>query len=393
MKTLYFDCFAGASGNMILGGLFSLGIGREQLLAELRSMDLPPFDLAIEQVVRSGINAVHVETVYETPKNYRHLPDILGIIEQSTLSQKVKSNAGAVFGRLAEAEAKVHGVPVEKIHFHEVGALDAIIDIVGACIGFEFLEIDAFECSPINVGNGFIEIDHGRFPVPPPAVSELAKGFETYRSELNTELLTPTGAAIITTFCSGTESEYRSIAERVGYGAGTKEFERFPNVLRLEVGSAERNSNVQPPLLLLEANVDDSSGEALGHFLETAFEYGAVDCWFTAIQMKKNRPGTMISVLCRATDKEKFLGLIYNETSTIGVRIRELERDCLDRETREVETKFGLVSVKVSRFCGKVVAAKPEYEDLRRIAGEKEMSFSEVSRIVGRECLKLLEGE
>jgi uncharacterized protein (TIGR00299 family) protein len=397
MKTLFFDCFAGASGNMILGALVALGVEREKLVEQINLLDISDFEIEFSNVDRSGISAVHAFVKVPHEHAHRHLHTIEKIIRDSRLSEKIKQRAIAIFTKLAEAEAKIHGIDVQKVHFHEVGAMDAIIDVVGACIGFEMLGIERFACSKIHVGSGFAQMAHGKFPIPPPAVAELLKGAPIYSTEIEGELITPTGAAIITTVCSefGQIPEMR--VEKTAYGAGTREYKGFPNVLRLILGDTEDelritnyelrdNSDHRPPttdnLLLIETNIDDLSPQILGFVMERAFELGVLDCWFTPIQMKKNRPATMISILCEQAKREVFTGLLYTETTTLGVRIREIERDCLPREIVKIETEFGEIDVKIARYKGKIVNAKPEYEQIREIAVKFNTSFQEIEKKV-----------
>ncbi|MDQ3636178.1 MAG: nickel pincer cofactor biosynthesis protein LarC [Acidobacteriota bacterium] len=396
MKTLYFDCFAGASGNMILGGLVSLGVESKQLINEIAKVNISDFDIEFTEVNRSGINSVHAKTIFDEEKTHKHFSDIKGIIENSDLSDSVKARSVKIFKNLAKAEAKVHGIELEKVHFHEVGAMDAIIDVIGACVGFEILEIENFVCSKIHVGSGFVQIAHGKYPVPPPAVAELLNGIPVYSTEITGELITPTGAAIISTVCN----EYDEISDfqtdKIGYGAGTREYENFPNALRLMLGVQSPKSKVQSPksneqrttnneqLTLIETNIDDISAEILGFVMEKAFEIGALDCWFTPIQMKKNRPATMISILCKQDDKEKFAELLYTETSTIGVRIRKVERECLKREIVQVETEFGEIDVKITKYNNRIVNIKPEFEQLRTFAMESKKSLQKVKKIISK---------
>lgn len=397
MKTLYFDCFAGASGNMILGGLVSLGVEQNRLIEAIAKLNISEFDIEFTNVDRSGINSIHAKTIYNEEKSHRHFSHIKKIIEDSDLSDSVKTRAIEIFKNLAKAEAKVHGTDLEKVHFHEVGAMDAIIDVVGACIGFDILGIEKFVCSKIHVGSSFINIAHGKYPVPPPAVAELLNGIPTCSTEIIGELITPTGAAIIKTLCDefGDIKDFQS--EKIGYGAGTREYENFPNVLRLSLGVQSPKSKVQSPysneqrttnneqLILIETNLDDISGEILGFVMEKAFEIGALDCWFTPIQMKKNRPATMVSILCNPEDKEKFAELLYTETSTLGVRISTIERECLEREMIKVETEFGEIDVKIARFNNKVVNIKPEFEQIREIATKTNQSIKEVEELISEE--------
>ncbi|MGI8670733.1 MAG: nickel pincer cofactor biosynthesis protein LarC [Aridibacter sp.] len=394
MKTLYFDCFAGASGNMILGGLVSLGVEPKRLIDEIKKLNISDFDIEFAEVDRAGINSVHAKTIYAEEKTHRYFSDIKKIIEDSDLSEAVKKRSNEIFKNLAKAEAKVHGIEIEKVHFHEVGEMDAIIDVVGACVSFEILGIEKFICSKIHVGSGFIQIAHGKYPVPPPAVAELLNGIPIYSTEIVGELITPTGAAIISTVCNefGEISDFQT--NKIGYGAGTREYEDFPNVLRIMLGVQSPKSKVQSlksneqrtmnneQLTLIETNIDDISAEILGFVMEKAFDIGALDCWFTPIQMKKNRPATMISILCKNADKEKFAELLYTETSTLGIRIRKIERECLEREIFQVETEFGEIDVKVARYENRIVNIKPEFSQLRKIAINKNLSLKEIEEKV-----------
>ncbi len=377
MRTLYFDCFAGVSGNMILGGLAELGIDRDELVTQLRTVAPVGFEIVFTNAIRSGISAIHAEVHVPEEHLHRHLRDIETIIDASGVSETVKLRSKSIFRRLAEAEAKVHGVDIGQVHFHEVGAMDAIIDIVGACIGFELLGIERFVCSKIHVGSGFVDIAHGKFPVPPPAVTELLKGVPFYSTEIVGELATPTGVAIITTLCEEFGSTTDLTIDRIGYGAGTRDYDNFPNALRLIVGetnTAKTDKNSQQPILL-ETNIDDLSPQVLGFVMDRAFELGALDCWFTPIQMKKNRPAVMLSILCESERRTSLTELIYEETTTLGVRVRSVERECLEREVVRVTTAFGEIDVKIGKLNGRVVNAMPEYEQVRSIALEKSVAF------------------
>ncbi|HMM81054.1 MAG TPA: nickel pincer cofactor biosynthesis protein LarC [Pyrinomonadaceae bacterium] len=374
MRTLYFDCFSGASGNMILAGLIELGVDADVLRSELAKLNLEGIDLVIEKVDRSGINSTHVEVKYPHEHVHRHLKDIVKIISESSLNDTIKERSVAIFTRLAEAEAKVHGISVERVHFHEVGALDAIVDIVGACIGFEMLGIENFVASSLNLGSGTIEIAHGKFPVPPPAVAELVRGIPVHSSEDTGELVTPTGAAIISTLCEGYGTLPEIKIEQIGYGAGTRDRKGSPNVIRLilgeTIGTTISPSRAVEKLVVLESNIDDASPQTLGFAMERAFEANALDCWFTPIQMKKDRPATLLSILCEPSDVERIQQLLFRETTTLGIRQREVERVSLERTSETLSTEFGEVRVKVSRLDGKVLTRKAEFDDLKRIAGE-----------------------
>jgi uncharacterized protein (TIGR00299 family) protein len=388
MKTLYFDCFSGASGNMILAALVGLGVDKTALLEQLRRLSISDFEIEFSNVDRSGISAVYADVKVPHEHVHRHLSDIKKIINASTLNEAVKERAVAIFTRLAEAEAKIHGIAIEKVHFHEVGAMDAIVDVVGACIGFEMLGIERFACSKIHVGSGFAQMAHGRFPIPPPAVAELLTHAPIYSTDIEGELITPTGAAIISTVCESYGAIPELRVERTGYGAGTREYKDFPNALRIILGETDRKaiSDNQPPitdrLVLIETNIDDLSPQILGYVMDKAFAVGALDCWFTPIQMKKNRPATMVSVLCNAAKKDEITALLYSETSTLGVRLTNIDRECLPRKVVKVRTEHGEVDVKIARFNDKIVNAKPEYDQLREIADRTNKPLKEVEQEV-----------
>lgn len=370
---------------MILGALIAAGVDLELLKGELGKLNLPESELSVRTVDRAGISSTHVDVRIPDEKKHRHLPEIERIIRESGLSDAVKERSSRIFQRLALAEATVHGVGVEKVHFHEVGALDAIVDIVGSCIGFEMLGIEQFICSKIHVGSGFVDMAHGKFPVPPPAVAELLKHVPFYSTEIEGELITPTGAAIISTVCDSYGRIPDLKLEVSGYGAGTRTYEKFPNVLRVMIGEAAalRLQGSSEQLSLLETNIDDLSPQILGHFMERALEEGALDCWFTPIQMKKNRPATLVSVLSRLADEARLLDLLYRETSTIGVRVQRVARHSLDRRISKVETDFGEISVKSAFIGGEAVNAKPEFEDIKSAAAANGVSVKAVAEAVG----------
>lgn len=396
MKTLYFDCFAGASGNMILGALVALGVDENELIEQIKLLGIADFEIEFTQKDKSGISARHAEVSVPHEHAHRHLHHIEKIINDSRLTDSVKKLSIEIFTNLARAEAKIHGIDIGKVHFHEVGAMDAIIDVVGACIGFEILGIEKFACSRIHVGSGFAKMAHGKFPIPPPAVAELLQNVPIYSTEIEGELITPTGAAIISTVCDEFGNLPEMTIEKTAYGAGTREYKDFPNALRLILGEVfnakpqrreaakefiGENLSAQTEdrnLLVIETNLDDVSPEILGFVMETAFEAGALDCWFAPIQMKKNRPATLVSILCKKADKDKFVSLLVRETPTLGVRVQEVERVCLSREISKIETTFGEVPVKIARFGDRVVNIKPEFETLKEIARRENLPLREV---------------
>ena len=366
MKTLYFDCFAGASGDMILGALVDVGVEPGQLTEQLALLGVEGYEVTFETVNRSGLSATYARVRTAHEHHHRHLSDIHQIIYDSRLPENVKQRAARIFTRLAEAEARVHNLPIERIHFHEVGALDAIVDVVGACIGFELVGVERFVCSPLHVGSGTVEMAHGRFPVPPPAVAELLQNAPVYATDIVGELVTPTGAAIITTVCEEYGPLPKIKIEHTGYGAGTREYKNFPNVLRLMLGQDETSETTQEErLLMIETNIDDMSPQLFGHLMERVLERGALDCYLTPVQMKKNRPGVLVSILCRPAERKEMSDLLFTETTTLGIRSYEVERRALAREIVRVETQYGSIDVKVARLNGRVINRMPEYEQCR----------------------------
>ena len=387
MTTLYFDCFAGASGDMILGALVGAGVDPQTLSAQLALLDVEGFSVEFEKVDRAGLSCTYARVVTKPEHVHRHLGDVLKIIYDSRLNEGVKARAARIFSRLAEAEAAVHNQPVESIHFHEVGALDAIVDVVGAAICFDLLQIDRFVCSPLHVGSGTVEMAHGRFPVPPPAVTELLKAAPIYATDIKGELVTPTGAAIIASVCDEYGPLPPMLLERSGYGAGSRTYEKFPNALRVLIGREQARSNETgtsnlETLLMLETNIDDLSPQVFGHVMERALELGALDCYFTPIQMKKNRPGVLLSVLCNAAEKETITQMLFAETTTLGIRSYAVERRSLERQVIKVETQYGAIGVKVARMNGHVVNEMPEFDQVQSAAVRAGVPFRTVERAV-----------
>ena len=355
---------------MILGAMVAAGVDAGVLREQLSRLNVEGFNVNFETVNRSGLSATYARVEARDEHKHRHLSDIRKIIESSGVSDKAKALSIEIFTRLAEAEARVHNEPVEHVHFHEVGALDAIVDIVGAAICFDLLKIDRFVSSPLHVGSGTVQMAHGRFPVPPPAVAELLKGVPFYSTEIIGELLTPTGAAIITTVCKEFGPIPQMTAEATGYGAGTREYKDFPNVLRVLLGETEPEAATDERLWMIETNIDDMSPQLLGHVMDRAFQLGALDCYFTPVQMKKNRPGVLLSVLCERDHKEPLMNLLFTETTTLGVRSYEVKRRALRRSVVRVETQYGPISVKVAHLNGRVVNEMPEFEDVRAAAAK-----------------------
>lgn len=380
MKLVYFDCFSGISGDMTLGALLDAGCPLEDLKAALAGLNLPGWELSAHKVWKNGMAATHARVTAHDQTSHRSLSTILEIIEKSALGTAVKKRAAAIFQKLGEAEASVHDVPLEKIHFHEVGAIDAIVDIVGAAAGFEALGIEKFACSPLNLGGGTARMAHGILPVPAPATARLLLGKPTYATGIQKELVTPTGAAIVATLCEHFGPQPAMSVSAIGYGAGTADLEGQPNVVRLMIGeSAEKATpGFQEEISVIEANLDDMNPQIYGYFLEKALAAGALDVYTTPVNMKKNRPGTLLTVLAKPSDTDRLMSLIFAETTTFGARTYRAERRTLPRELVSVATRFGEVHIKVSRVNGRILHVAPEYDDCRKLAVEKNVPLQRV---------------
>jgi uncharacterized protein (TIGR00299 family) protein len=409
MRVAYLDCFAGISGDMFLGALIGAGVPLEVLLEAVSALDLGA-SLKVETVDRSGISCVkvnvyegaaiaeeaggrveqaHRELAYTQEPKTRHLHKtghahtheepqaqaharslsvIRTLIRGAKLAEPVKARAIRAFELLGDAEARVHNVPVEEIHFHEVGAVDAIVDIVAASAGIHHLQIGAWYCSPVNVGGGMVQCAHGTFPVPAPATADLLRGVPTYSAHVQKELATPTGAALLRALEPAFGPQPAMKVERIGYGAGTRSFEGFPNALRLSVGEAADGPNAAQTVTVIETALDDLSPQVLAHVTEAALAKGALDVMLTPVIMKKGRPGTLLTALCNERDRQALEHLILSETSTLGVRIRQDRRVCLDRGHTTVETPYGAVRIKTGSRLGEEFNAAPEFEDCKAAA-------------------------
>lgn len=380
MKVAYFDCFAGASGDMLLGSLLDAGLELARLKAEIAKLRLSHYDIDVRRVSKKGIGGsqalVHVD---EGHHHHRHLHHIEEIIEQSSLEELVKKRSLAIFKRLAEAEAHVHQTPIENIHFHEVGAMDAIIDVVGSVAGLTALGIEKVFCSPLHVGTGTVECAHGTLPVPAPATAELIKGKPIYSTGVRGELLTPTGAAILTTLAEDFGPMPSMTVERLGYGAGSSE-SSIPNLLRLMVGqTTEEFDGYQfERIAVAETNIDDMNPQMYDYLIERMLKMGALDVFLVPAQMKKNRPGILLTVICRPELVPTIADFLMKETTTIGLRWRVDNRLKADREIREVQTAFGAVKFKVARLGERIINAAPEYDDCRRVARERSVPLKDV---------------
>ena len=380
MKLAYFDCFSGISGDMTLGALVDAGCAVDHLRAELRGLQVPGWELSAEKVWKNGMAATYVRVKTEDQSKHRSLGAILEILQKSELASQVCERAAAIFSKLGEAESLVHDVPLEKIHFHEVGAVDAIVDIVGSCIGFHALGIEKFACSALNVGGGTAKMAHGVLPVPAPATASLLQGKPTYSNGVQKELVTPTGAAIVATLCDSFGPQPPMSVSAIGYGAGTADLEGQPNVVRIMIGETAEKSvaGFDEEIAVIEANLDDMNPQIYGYFLEKALAAGALDVYTTPVQMKKNRPGTLLTVLCKPQDTNTLMSLIFAETTTFGARTYRAQRRTLPREFLSVATAFGDVRIKISRVNDRIQHAAPEYDDCRKLAVEKNVPLQRV---------------
>ena len=387
-RLVYFDCASGASGDMLLGALVDLGLSIDALASELAKVPLSGYRLDAHKVHRSGLHATKVDVVTSEghapathghghePQHTRTLPDILRMLDGSALEDAIKDRAGACFRRLAEAEGEVHGVPPDAVHFHEVGAVDSIVDVVGGVLGLAWLRADRFVASPLNVGTGTVSMSHGVFAVPPPATARLVRGVPVYGAGEG-ELLTPTGALLVT----GHATAYGALPplrlEAVGHGAGSRDTHDRPNVLRLIVGEEDAAAE-SGRVLVLEAEIDDMSPQLYGPLIERLLAEGALDAYLTPVQMKKSRPGTLVTVIAAPARRPALEAVFFAETTTLGVRFQEWDRTTLDREVVPVDTPYGAIGVKVGRRGGEVLNAQPEFEDCQRAATARGVPVKEV---------------
>lgn len=394
-KTLYFDCFSGCSGDMILGALLDMGVPLAALEEGLGSLAVSGYRLEVEKVKRSSVTASKLRVILDDSQAQpaRSLAEILQMIDASRLSAAVREKSKSIFSKLGECEAEVHGVPLEKVHFHEIGAVDSIVDIVGAVLGFEMLEVERFFSSPLPVGNGTVKTAHGVLPVPAPATLKLLAQARAplapppVAGETSGELVTPTGAAIITSLASF--SLPSMVIEKVGCGAGSKDFAGWPNVLRLWLGQEAKAPDADR-MVLLETNIDNMNHEICGYLMEKLFAQGAADVWFTPVYMKKNRPAIMLSVLAPGQAEGLLTETIFKETPTLGIRVRPVARHIVEREAIEFDSTLGRAAAKVKRFKGRVIGVAPEYDHCRRIALEKDVPLQEVYRILSEEARRSL---
>jgi len=377
MKIAYFDCFAGAAGDMIVGALLDAGCDRADLSAALRGLSASGYELRAEQAVRGGIRGVKFSVDVEANQPRRDLGDILAMIESANLPGRSADSAARIFTRLAQAEAKVHGVGVEQVHFHEVGATDSIVDIVGACAALELLGVERVYCSAIPLGSGTVRCEHGVLPVPAPATAELLTAATVAGTELEGEATTPTAAAVLSTLCQAYGPVPQMEISAVGYGAGERQGQGVPNLLRVLLGRTDAEADVDT-VVELSANVDDCTGEVLGVAVGKLLAAGCLDAWVTPIYMKKSRPAWMLSALCDpggAADAER---IIFTQTTTFGVRRRLLVRSKLQRRWQSAETPYGPIRIKVGSRGGAVVSAAAEFDDCRAAAEAHHVPVREV---------------
>jgi uncharacterized protein (TIGR00299 family) protein len=368
MKIAYFDCVAGASGDMLLGALLDTGLPEEVLRGMLAGLGLPGFDLRVRRVMKNGIGATKVDVIVDDQAPERHLTDLVEVVAQGALAPKVRDRAITVLTRLGEVEAGIHGVPVDAVHLHELGGLDTIVDVVGVLAGMDALGIEQVVVSPVPLGRGTIRTAHGEIPLPAPATLALLRGAPVTGSEIRSELVTPTGAALLTSLADAYGSIPAMTLTAVGYGAGGRDLP-IPNVMRLLIGESAPAADVPPKVVsVIETNIDDLNPEVYEHVMSRLFKAGALDVFLTPIQMKKNRPATLLRVICRPADSGTMTNILFEETSTLGVRRHVMERETLPRTMLEVQTPYGIARVKTARLPDGRIKAAPEYEDCRRLA-------------------------
>jgi pyridinium-3,5-bisthiocarboxylic acid mononucleotide nickel chelatase len=407
LTALYFDCFSGASGDMILGALIDAGVKLEDVRQALGSLAITPETIWTEPVVRGGIRATKFNVRGEThPADAHHhddsahvhghagggephrtLAEIFCLIDSSSLNSAAKDRTKSLFTRLGETEAAIHGTSLDRVHLHEVGALDSIIDIAGSVFALQQLGVDTILSSALNVGGGTVYSAHGRYPVPAPATARLLKGVPIYSGTEQVELVTPTGALLIAGYASSFGPLPAMRVERIGYGAGTRDFAQTPNVLRVLIGELDAAAPSQS-VVVIEAEIDDMNPQIFGVVMDRLLAEGALDVFYTSIQMKKNRPGTLLTVIASPSHKDRLTATIFRETTTIGVRYREMARECLDRESITVTTELGPVRVKVARRGSELLNAAPEFDDCVRLATEHQVPTKHVQALAMKAYLE-----
>ena len=379
MKIAYFDCFAGISGDMTLGALIGAGADPVRLRDELAGLGVGGYRIEVDRKIKGPIEATDVRVILDEAHlhHHRRLKEIRETIRGANLSDRVKQTAERIFKRLAEAEGRVHGRSPEEVHFHEVGAVDAIVDIVGTAICLEMIGWPKVVAGPMPTFHGYATGAHGTFPLPAPATVEILRGVPWRKLDIEGELVTPTGAAIITEIASGFGEMPAMTVEKIGYGAGKSDF-GIPNVLRVMLGEEAVSVPTARSVTVIETNIDDLNPQFYETAMERLFAAGALDVFLTPIQMKKNRPGTLLSVICESAGAQSLAAVVLAETSTLGVRMSRWERVCLDRRWEEVVTEFGTIRIKIGERDGKTITASPEYEDCKQAAAEHDVAIRQV---------------
>jgi pyridinium-3,5-bisthiocarboxylic acid mononucleotide nickel chelatase len=383
MRIAYFDCFSGISGDMFVGALLDAGLKIEILEKELNKLNLSGYQLEVNKVLKKGISASQFKVKIQEKGVERRFKDILNILEESKLDEEIKNEVKKIFFKIAEAESKIHQEDIEKIHFHEIGGLDSIIDISSAVIGIKALEIKEIYSSPLPLGKGFVKCAHGILPLPAPATLELLKNIPTYSGGMESEMVTPTGAAIISTLTKDFGERPLMKIEKIGYGAGEREFS-IPNLLRVSIGEkilSDRDlmdGYVHDEALLIETNIDDMNPEFYDYIMDKLFSQGALDVFLTPIQMKKNRPAQMFSIIVYEQNLKEILKVLFSESTTLGVRIKEVKRLKLTQQNFIAETKYGKIKVKVGIFKEDIKTIAPEYQDCHKIAQQYQVPLKEI---------------
>jgi uncharacterized protein (TIGR00299 family) protein len=394
-RVLYFDCFSGISGDMALGAMLDAGLPLDELKGALGSLALSGCEIGAGRVLRAGVSATKF-SVHEHPAPgathltpgaargpshpHRHLTGIFKLIDQSALSAAGRDRAKGMFQRLAEVEADIHQMPIEKVHLHEVGALDSIIDIVGIVYALEWAGADRIVCSPLNVGGGMVHSAHGLFPVPAPATVRLLAGAPVYGGAVQKELVTPTGALIVSTYAESFGPVPSMSIDRIGYGAGDRDDAATPNVLRVMIGRAASDSPSER-VTVVECEIDDMNPQIFGVVMDRLYAEGALEVFYVPVQMKKNRPGTLLTVIAAPDRLAALSDVIFRETTTIGLRHTEVTRECLKREIVTIDTALGEIRFKIARRDGRVVNAVPEFEDCARLAAAHNLPVKEVQAL------------
>ena len=382
-KILYLDCSSGVSGDMCLGALIDCGVPLDELTGALEGLKVGGYRIEKREVKRAGLRGCKIDIEIRDDTKRRHLADIKRIIEGSELRDELKERSLEAFRRLFEAEARVHGSEPERIHLHELSAIDCLIDITGTLFCLDYLSVDLALSSPVNLGGGFVRTEHGRLPVPAPATLELLRGWPVYSRGIKYELTTPTGAVILSTAFRPSEEIPLMRIESIGYGAGSKEIEAQPNILRAMLGYEDRGRDVTERVVHIETNIDDMNPQVYEYIMERLFQEGALDVYLTPIIMKKSRPGTVLNVLCPESEVELLSSIILSESTTIGLRYHRMDRICLERSIREIETEWGSVRFKVLK-TPEGIKISPEYEDCKKIALREGLPILHVMKILSR---------